>query len=78
MEFIGIIERLNELAAECASLNEEGKKTGWAPKAYAAWYTATTTYNATKEALELLGFEVDRTPNGDGTYTHSVTKGEAQ
>lgn len=72
-----VIERLNELAAQCASLNEAGEKAGWAPKAYAAWYTAATTYNTTKETLELLGFEVTREKADDGTYKHTVKEKEA-
>lgn len=77
MEFIGIIERLNTLAEMCMELHAAAEAADWSAKTQEDWKKATLAYKATTEAVELLGYEVDRTDNGDGTYTHTITKEEA-
>lgn len=76
MDFTGITTKLDTLAEMCCSLHDTGEAVGWHAEIKAEWERACAAYKATKEAVKLLGYELDRTDNGDGTYTHTITKEE--
>lgn len=74
IDFTGIIEKLNALAKLCKQSHYAAEVAGWDENSTAEWQRVTVAYRATKQAVELIGYSVDRIDNGDGTYTHEIER----
>lgn len=74
MDFKEIIAKLDALSENCRMLYDCGEMVGWHAEIQKEWELSCMEYQATKNAVELLGYKVYHIAGDNGMLKHVIEK----